>query len=125
MIYGLQGKLAWRVYMGESLWACLLSQKYETLKEGHFKKDCPETNKKNSDKKVEHGDASVASNDGYETADALCVSEVESKDAWILDSGYTFHMTPNRDLLEDLHQMIAEMYCLVTTKATRSWKVAQ
>lgn len=59
------------------------------------------TNKKDTNKKVEHGDASVATDDDYETADARLVSNSDSNEVWILDSGCTSHMTPNRDWLMD------------------------
>lgn len=51
--------------------------------------------------KQDQGDASVASDDGCETTDARLVSSEESKDTWILNSGYTFHMTPHEEWLEE------------------------
>lgn len=50
---------------------------------------------------MEHGDASVATDDDYETTDARLVSNSDSNEVWILDSGCISHMTPNRDWLMD------------------------
>ena len=35
--------------------------------------------------------------DGYESAEVLIVLTYESDRKWILDSGCSFHMTPNKD----------------------------
>lgn len=68
---------------------------------------------------MEHGDASIASDDGYETADALCESKVEYKDAWILDSGCTFHMTPNKNWIKDFKPIDSENVLLGDNKSCK------
>ena len=75
---------------------------YYCKKEGHFKKDC---NKRKADrekkvgKKIEVGVADSGADDG----DLLhnCVGMNNSDDAWLLDSGCSFHMCPNKEWLQD------------------------
>ncbi|KAG8364666.1 hypothetical protein BUALT_Bualt18G0022200 [Buddleja alternifolia] len=69
---------------------------YHCHKEGHIRRLCPERQKKNLEKQKEQADIVVAS-DGYESADVLMVSSINSEREWILDSGCTFHMTPNKE----------------------------
>ena len=69
-------------------------------KEGHFKDECYALKNKlnrenNNNKTKDKGEASVAS-DGYDSADVLVVSDVDSGLEWILDSGCSFHMCPTR-----------------------------
>lgn len=72
-------------------------------KEGHFKRDCPEKVKKDQNKErgKEPGEASLAEED-YESSEALAVTQQDSRREWILDSGCSFHMTPNKDWFESL-----------------------
>ena len=42
--------------------------------------------------------------DGYESIDVLIVSKVTPDREWILDSGCTFHMTPNKAWFEEFKQ---------------------
>ncbi|KAL3640704.1 hypothetical protein CASFOL_015672 [Castilleja foliolosa] len=70
-------------------------------KEGHIRKFCPEREKSNSDRKSDFGDASVAS-EGYDSADVLTVTDSKGREDWVLDSGATFHMCPNKKLFEEL-----------------------
>ena len=44
-------------------------------------------------------DAAVAA-DGYDSADVLAVSAECNGEEWILDSGCSFHMTPNQHWFE-------------------------
>ena len=46
----------------------------------------------------------AVASDGYESAEILMVSKVNSEKEWILDSGCTFHMTPNKAWFEELKQ---------------------
>ncbi|KAH9780126.1 hypothetical protein KPL71_007968 [Citrus sinensis] len=74
-------------------------------KEGHFKKDCPERKNKGKETKEKTGDAAVASegqeSDGYDSAGVLIVSDGASRGNWVLDSGCSFHMCPNRNLFKN------------------------
>lgn len=72
-------------------------------KEGHFKRDCPEKVKKdqNKEREKEPREASLAEED-YESSEALAVTQQDSIREWILDSGCSFHMTPNKDWFESL-----------------------
>src|ERR1044072_7065645 len=64
---------------------------------GHWKRDCP--NKGGSN----HGNAGTAANVVQSTEtrssedDMLCVSSTKCTEAWILDSGCSYHMTPHRE----------------------------
>ncbi|TXG72438.1 hypothetical protein EZV62_001017 [Acer yangbiense] len=76
-------------------------------KEGHFRRDCPERkNKKRQDSESENGDADVVS-EGYESADVLIASEMDASKEWVLDSGCTFHMTPNKQLFDTFQSLDA------------------
>lgn len=71
------------------------------IKKSTSRKNCPERNKKDTNKNVQNEDSSVAIDDEYETAGALPVSNSDSNEVWVLDSCCTFHMTPNRNWLFD------------------------
>ncbi|KAH9763957.1 hypothetical protein KPL70_001353 [Citrus sinensis] len=74
-------------------------------KEGHFKKDCPERKYKIKGTKEKTRDATVASegqeSDGYDSAGVLIVSDGASRGNWVLDSGCSFHMCPNRNFFKN------------------------
>ncbi|KAH9779667.1 hypothetical protein KPL71_007786 [Citrus sinensis] len=71
-------------------------------KEGHFKKDCPERKNKPKDTREKIGDAVVASEsqeyDRYDSAGVLLVTDDQTRGNWVLDSGCSFHMCPNKNL---------------------------
>lgn len=73
--------------------------------EGHFKKDCPKRKRRFSESEKTHDprDADIVE-EGYESAEVLTISETDSSKDWILDSGCTFHLTPNKDWFEELNQ---------------------
>ncbi|KAG8362995.1 hypothetical protein BUALT_BualtUnG0016000 [Buddleja alternifolia] len=77
---------------------------YHCHKEGHIRRLCPDRLKKNAEKNKEQADVAVAS-DGYESADVLTVSNNNSENEWILDSGCTFHMTPNRGWFDEFTKL--------------------
>ncbi|KAK3043492.1 hypothetical protein RJ639_002071 [Escallonia herrerae] len=68
---------------------------YYCHKEGHYRKDCPELKgkKKDNSKTV---DAGVVE-DNSDGADVLSVTISSSDGGWILDTGCSYHMCPNRD----------------------------
>ena len=68
-------------------------------KECHIRRLCPYRQKGNQEKKKDQAKMAVAS-DGYESANILMVSSVNSEKEWILDSGCAFHMTPNKAWLK-------------------------
>lgn len=95
---------------------------FKCHKEKHFKKNCPERNKKDTNKNVQNEDSSVAIDDEYETAGALPVSNSDSNEVWVLDSCCTFHMTPNRNwLFEYIQPVNMVMCCLEITNHVKSW----
>ncbi|KAK2974639.1 hypothetical protein RJ640_020521 [Escallonia rubra] len=62
----------------------------------HYRKDCPEhKGKKNDNSKM--ADAGVVE-DNSDGADVLSVTIKSSNGGWILDTGCSYHMCPNRDL---------------------------
>ncbi|KAE8649708.1 hypothetical protein Csa_011950 [Cucumis sativus] len=75
-------------------------------KEGHFKKNCPlNKGKEASSSQYGTGETSSANViDGYDSVEVLMVSHKDIQDAWIMDSGCIYHMTPNRDFLIDFHK---------------------
>ena len=54
--------------------------------------------------------------DGYDSSDVLVVSTSESDKSWILDSGCSFHMTPNRDWFESFEQLKGGQFILRNNK---------
>ena len=67
-------------------------------KEGHFKRDFPERKSKIKDPKDKVGNAAIATDESsYETAEVLIASKEKIQGEWVLDSGCTFHMCPNRN----------------------------
>lgn len=69
-------------------------------KEGQFKENYPDRKQKPNDKDGDSGDAAIAE-DGYESADMLLVTTEKSENEWIMDSGFSFHMSPNRHWICD------------------------
>lgn len=70
---------------------------YHCKKEGRTRNVCPEHQKNIRGK--DNGDAAIAQDD-FESSDVLVVSSSDSKKEWIMDSGCTWHMTPNIQLFE-------------------------
>ncbi|KAH9697399.1 hypothetical protein KPL71_023589 [Citrus sinensis] len=68
-------------------------------KQDHYIRDCAE---KKRDEKERTGDAAVASedssDDGYHSADLLVASNSNIKGQWVLDSGCSFHLCPDKSL---------------------------
>ena len=70
---------------------------YFCKKEGHFRRDCPERKAKYQGKRPE-ADAAIVYEEDYEVAETLVASNGQNTGEWILDSGCTFHMCPNKAL---------------------------
>lgn len=67
--------------------------------DSHWKRDCPE--RKNTQHSPKPSNlANVASN--LPVPIALTAALVVSDDEWVLDSGFTFHIIPRKDLLSEL-----------------------
>ena len=66
-------------------------------KQGHYIRDCAE---KKKDEKERTEDAAVgsddSSDDGYHSVDLLVASNNNIKDQWVLDSGCSFHLCPDK-----------------------------
>ncbi|KAA0041875.1 Retrovirus-related Pol polyprotein from transposon TNT 1-94 [Cucumis melo var. makuwa] len=81
---------------------------------GHFKKICPlnksreastsEANVTDGYNSAEITDGYDSAENGYESAEVLMMSHRDIQDAWIMDSGCTFHMTPHRDFLTNFQK---------------------
>ncbi|KAH9647598.1 Endoglucanase 8 [Citrus sinensis] len=68
-------------------------------KEGHYIRDCLEKKKKESQEKSR--DVAVASDDasnGYHSVDLLVTSNSNTKGQWVIDSGCSFHLCPDKTL---------------------------
>ena len=72
-------------------------------KEGHFNKDCPNRRQNTVKKIVNEGDAVVILA-GYDSAELLNMTEVDSGKEWILDSGCSFHMCPIKAWFENFKE---------------------
>ncbi|XP_031260601.1 uncharacterized protein LOC116118767 [Pistacia vera] len=71
-------------------------------------RDCPKRkNKKKSEKDSEGGSAGLAS-EGYESSEVLVISEGKTSEEWMLDSGCTYHMTPNREWFSSFQPLDGE-----------------
>ncbi|KAK2975121.1 hypothetical protein RJ640_023576 [Escallonia rubra] len=68
---------------------------YHCPKEEHYRKDCPERKGKKKDNS-KMADAGVVE-DNSDGADVLSVTISSSDGGWILDTGCSYHMCPNRD----------------------------
>uniref|UniRef100_A0A803PS03 Retrovirus-related Pol polyprotein from transposon TNT 1-94 n=1 Tax=Cannabis sativa TaxID=3483 RepID=A0A803PS03_CANSA len=92
---------------------------YYCKKEGHFRDDCYLLkNKLKRDKSKERGEAGIVSS-GYDSADVLVVSCEDSGGEWILDSGCSFHMTPNKDLFTHFEESSVGTVLLGNNKACK------
>ena len=74
-------------------------------KDGHFKKDC---NKRKQDREKKEGkriDQAGVADSGADDGDLLNVSSGadNGEDSWIMDSGCSFHMCPNKEWLHKYH----------------------
>ena len=83
-------------------------------KPGHFKKQCYawlQKNKEKQDSKTSDFAQSHESQDsanlsqGYDSGEVLVTSTESTADAWILDSGCTYHMTHRKDWLTDYQKI--------------------
>lgn len=70
---------------------------FQCQKEGHFKIDCPERKFKKKNKSNEDmANASIVTN-GYLCAEVLMATTSLTQEEWVLDTGYSYHMTTNKD----------------------------
>lgn len=72
---------------------------YHCKKEGHTRKVFPE--RMNKCRGKDNDNASIVE-DNYESSDILVVSSNNFSKEWMMDSGCTWHMTPNKDVFEEL-----------------------
>ncbi|XP_073136937.1 uncharacterized protein [Henckelia pumila] len=69
-------------------------------------------------KTKETGDVSVAS-DGYESSNVLLDAITESNKNWIMDSGFSFHMSPHRNWFHDFKEVEGGSVLLGNNKACK------
>lgn len=91
---------------------------YYCHEEGHIRRLCPKRKKETKDKETISGDAAVVE-EGYESSDVLVVTTNNSDKQWILDSGCSFHMTPNRDWFESYEDRDGGQVLLGNNKACK------
>lgn len=72
---------------------------YHCKKEGHIRKVCLDSLNNQGGK--DNGNATLVQ-DGYESSGVLVVLSSDSSKEWIMDSGYIWHMNPNKDVFEEL-----------------------
>lgn len=73
-------------------------------KKGHWKKDCPNL-QKGADKEIANANVNVATQeDEFEFALVGLSSDIHSE-KWILDTGASYHMCPNRDMFSSLSEL--------------------
>ncbi|KAL0451879.1 UNVERIFIED_CONTAM: Retrovirus-related Pol polyprotein from transposon TNT 1-94 [Sesamum latifolium] len=73
---------------------------YKCKEPGHMKRDCPKLKKQADEKRDDSSkSANMVHNDSSDCSDGdmLSVSTNQFVDAWILDSGCSYHITPNRE----------------------------
>ncbi|KAH9718038.1 hypothetical protein KPL71_022065 [Citrus sinensis] len=75
---------------------------YFCQKEGHYIKDCFEKKKLEKLQKDTNGKAAIASEDEEDAkgTDVLIAAEKQPTTEWILDSGCSFHMCPNKEFFK-------------------------
>ena len=69
---------------------------FKCKKEGHYVKNRPDRKGKENKRNYNSGDATFAK-ENSNTTDVLLVNVTNSDDEWILDSGCSYHMSPNGD----------------------------
>ncbi|XP_075499116.1 uncharacterized protein LOC142537491 [Primulina tabacum] len=57
--------------------------------------------------------------EGYESGDVLCTSNCKSDNCWILDSGCSFHLSPNKDWFETFNESNGGQVMLGNNKSCR------
>ena len=95
---------------------------YFCKKEGHFRDECLALKAKlkkegNNNKKSGEADFVSDADSGYESADVLVASNVDSGQEWVLDSGCTFHMCPNKDLFYEFEEKVGGTVLLGDNKS--------
>ena len=87
-------------------------------KEGHFKKNYPDKKKRFQEKTKEVNDSSTIAQ-GFVTAEVLSITDEDPSQEWILDSGCTYHMCPNKIWFESLQELGGGMVLLGNNKANK------
>ncbi|KAK4397553.1 Retrovirus-related Pol polyprotein from transposon TNT 1-94 [Sesamum angolense] len=96
---------------------------YKCKEPGHMKRDCPKL-KKQADEKQDDSSksANVVQNDDsdYSDGDMLSVSTNQYVDAWILDSGCSYHITPNREWFSSLI-LVLSIWVMIDAATLKVW----
>ncbi|CAA0806530.1 Probable prolyl 4-hydroxylase 11 [Striga hermonthica] len=70
---------------------------YKCKEQGHFKRDCPKWKKQTVDMSSKSANVVQNEESNCSDGDMLSISTTKYDDAWILDSGCSYHITPNRE----------------------------
>ncbi|CAA0838500.1 Unknown protein [Striga hermonthica] len=70
---------------------------YKCKEHGHFKRDCPKWKKQTADMSCKSANVVQNKESDCSDGDMLSISTAQYDDAWILDSGCSYHITPNRE----------------------------
>ena len=79
----------------------------------HFRTDCTRPKRKQNHKSEDNDDSI---NSAEDIGDALILSEDSSIESWILDSGASFHSSPNKDFFRNFKSQNFEMVYLADNK---------
>ncbi|CAA0831937.1 Probable prolyl 4-hydroxylase 11 [Striga hermonthica] len=70
---------------------------YKCKEQGHFKRDSPKLKKQTADMSSKSANVVQNEESNCSDGDMLSISTAQYDDAWILDSGCSYHITPNRE----------------------------
>lgn len=84
-------------------------------KVGHYRRECPERHR-HFDKPKDQGDLSMAEGECSD-AEVLCVTNLKDNTCWVLDSGCSFHMSPNKCWFETFEDIDGGQVVLGNNKA--------
>lgn len=92
-------------------------RRYPCHEESHFRIFFPR--RKKGEKKIEIEDDATLVKQGYECSDVLVVTTKSSDKKWVMDSGCSFHITPNQGWFKTYKKMDCRQILLGNNKACK------